>query len=417
MGPTHIARFRQDNRHSKLAPLFAVHISGVRRDLALVNALAHRLSHPLDVERVLDSALETLAELLQLDTGWAWLWSESTATAQLAAKRNLPPGLVKHPELMEGECYCLMTYAAGDLRGAANVNVVGCSRLARLVSDSRHLRCHASVPLYVDDRRLGILNVASADWRELTTDELNLLSTVGALVSLAIERTRLAERGATLAAAEERNRIARDIHDTIAQSLAAITMQLESADAFLETPNAVRATETVRRALALTRAALDDARRSVMDLRTTPLGGRGLIAALRSLGDELVESTSVRIPLTIESSGRVDPLPSALEIGVYRIAREALVNVARHAKANAVVVRLERRRARLHLQITDDGVGFDVSAVPPERFGLLGMRERARLLGGALIISSGPGDGTTIDVDVPIEIRSSDAPSEQDDII
>ncbi len=158
-----------------------MHISGVRRDLALVNALAHRLSHPLDVERVLDSALETLAELLQLDTGWAWLWSESTATAHLAAKRNLPPGLVKHPELMEGDCYCLTTYAAGDLRGAANVNVVGCSRLARLVSDSRQLRCHASVPLYVDDRRLGILNVASADWRELTTDELNLLSTVGAL--------------------------------------------------------------------------------------------------------------------------------------------------------------------------------------------------------------------------------------------
>jgi two-component system NarL family sensor kinase len=389
----------------------------VRRDLALVNALAHRLSHPLDVERVLDSALETLAELLQLDTGWAWLWSESTATAHLAAKRNLPPGLVKHPELMEGDCYCLTTYAAGDLRGAANVNVVGCSRLARLVSDSRQLRCHASVPLYVDDRRLGILNVASADWRELTTDELNLLSTVGALVSLAIERTRLAERGATLAAAEERNRIARDIHDTIAQSLAAITMQLESADAFLETPNPPRATETVRRALALTRAALDEARRSVMDLRSTPLAGRGLIAALRALAGELAESTGVRVPVTIEEVGTHDALPSAIEVGVYRIVREALTNVARHAKATSAVVRVERRGARLHVQVVDDGVGFDVSRVPPDRFGLLGASERARLLGGELVVSSGPGGGTTLDVDVPIDRYGTDVSADGAGII
>jgi two-component system NarL family sensor kinase len=394
-----------------------VHISRVRRDLALVNALAHRLSHPLDVERVLDSALETLAELLQLDTGWAWLWSESTATAHLAAKRNLPPGLVKHPELMEGDCYCLTTYAASDLRGAANVNVVGCSRLARLVSDSRQLRCHASVPLYVDDRRLGILNVASADWRELSTDEHNLLSTVGALVSLAIERTRLAERGATLAAAEERNRIAREIHDTIAQSLAAITMQLESADAFLETPNPPRAMETVRRALALTRSALDEARRSVMDLRSTPLAGRGLITALREVADDLVESTGVRVPVTIEEVGHHETLPPAIEIGVYHIVREALTNVARHAAATAAVIRIERRGTRLHVQVVDDGVGFDVSAVPRDRFGLLGLSERARLLGGELRISSGPGEGTTLELDVPTQRYATDVSPERSDIL
>jgi len=394
-----------------------VHISGVRRDLALVNALAHRLSYPLDVERVLDSALETLAELLQLDTGWAWLWSESTASARLAATRNLPPGLVKHPELMEGDCYCLQTYAAGDLRGAANVNVVGCSRLARLVSDSGRLRCHASVPLYVDDRRLGILNVASVDWRELTTDELNLLSTVGALVSLAIERTRLAERGATLAAAEERNRIARDIHDTIAQSLAAITMQLESADAFLETPNPRRATETVRRALALTRSALDEARRSVMDLRSTPLAGRGLIAALRALADELAESTGVRVPVVIEEVGHYETESSPVEIGVYRIVREALTNIARHASATSAVVRIARRGARLNVEVIDDGVGFDVSRVPHDRFGLLGARERARLLGGELTISSAPGEGTRLDVNIPIERYATDVSAESADII
>jgi two-component system NarL family sensor kinase len=379
----------------------------VRHDLALVNALANRLSHPLGVERALESALDTLGELLELETGWAWLWSDATNSAELAATRNLPPELVEHPELMEGsDCYCLLTYAAGDLRGAANVNVVGCSRLRKLVSDSRHLRCHASVPLYVDDRRLGILNVASVDWRELTEDELNLLSTVGALVSLAIERTRLAERGATLAAAEERNRIARDIHDTIAQSLAAVTMQLESADALLEAPNPSRAAETVRRALELTRTTLEEARHSVVAIRTTPLANRGLLGALRALPDEIAAATGSRLSITVERIGGDGTLPTALEIGAYHIVREALTNVARHAGATSADVRLEERDGTLRLRVSDDGAGFDVARVSAERFGLVGMRERAHLLGGELRIDSAPGRGTTLEVDLPIGRRT-----------
>jgi two-component system NarL family sensor kinase len=381
-----------------------LHIPGVRRDLALVNELANRLSHPLGVDRALESALDTLAELLELETGWAWLWSDATSTAELAATRNLPAELVDHPELMAGsDCYCLTTYAAGDLRGAANVNVVGCSRLRKLVSDSRHLRCHASVPLYVDDRRIGILNVASSDWRELSPDELNLLSTVGALVSLAIERTRLAERGATLAAAEERNRIAREIHDTIAQSLAAVTMQLESADALLETPNPARAAETIRRALGLTRTTLEEARHSVTALRSTPLAGRGLLVALRVLPDDIAESTGTRVPITIEHAGGGAVLPASVERGAYHIVREALTNAARHAGATAVEVRVEERDGRLQLEVSDDGGGFDLARVPADRFGLLGMRERAHLLGGELRIDSAPGRGTTLVADLPIE--------------
>ena len=378
-----------------------------RRELALVNALAHRLSHPLDVEQVLESALETLGELLHLDTGWAWLWAESTGTARLAAARNLPAGLVKHPELMEGGCYCLSTYAAGDLHGAANVNVVSCSRLAKLVSSERELRCHASVPLYVDDRRLGILNVASADWRELSADELHLLSTVGALVSLAMERTRLAERGAALAAAEERNRMARDIHDTIAQSLAAITMQLESADALLEAPNAPRAADAVRRALGLTRSALDEARRSVMDLRSSPLAGRGLSAALRAIPEELASSLGSRLDVSFEIDDAERAIPPAVAAGVYQIVREALSNAARHAKARTAQVLVDVDDATVHVRIADDGLGFDVARVPPGRFGLVGMVERARLLGGQLAITSGTdaAEGTIVCADIPLDRR------------
>src|SRR5919202_1494037 len=251
----------------------------VDRDLGILNALAQALIHSLDLAAVLGTALDKVAELLELETGWVWLLDEATGEARLAAARNLPPGLVEHPELMEGSssCYCLRTYKAGDLRGAANVNVVGCPRLEKLVEGTNELQCHASIPLYADDRKLGILNVASRDWRVLSEEELNLLYTVGALVSLAVERTRLAARSAQLAALEERNRIQREIHDTLAQSLAAIAIQLETADALADgkgkEDGGGKLGAVVRRALALTRSTLDEARRSVLDLRAGPLEG------------------------------------------------------------------------------------------------------------------------------------------------
>lgn len=372
------------------------------RDLGTLNALAQSLSHSLDLEQVLTTALDKVAELLALETGWVWLIDDATGAARLAASRNLPPGLVAHPELMEGSCYCLDTYRAGDLRGAANVKVVWCSRLAKLVEGRNDLRCHASIPLYADERRLGVLNVASRDFRELSAEELDLLYTVGALVSLAVERTRLAAREAQLAALEERNRLAREIHDTLAQSLAAIAMQLETADAVAAAHGEGRVGEMVRRALGLTRATLDEARRSVLDLRAAPLDGRSLADALRALGDELRADHGQPLDVEVSSTGEADDLPTAVEVGLYRIAREALTNVLRHARAEHAVVQLRRDRAAVSMRIADDGAGFDPARVPPGRFGLVGMTERARLLGGALRVESTPGAGTIVEVDVPL---------------
>ena len=376
--------------------------TGREHDLEILNALARELSHSLALERVLEAALRTVADLLGLDTGWVWLMDERTGGPRLAATRNLPPGLVEHADLMLGECYCLTTYEAGDLRGAANVNVVWCTRLAKLRDGSNDLQYHASIPLYADERRLGVLNVASRDWRKLSDTDLDLLYTIGSLVSLALERTRLAEREARLAAVEERNRIARDLHDTLAQSLAAIALQLESAQALAERGEGDRAAATIDRSLRLTRAALDDARRSVLELRAPPLDGRGLLAAIRAVAGGLRDLDGRPLEVVVHACEESDALPAAVETGLFNIAREALTNVARHAGTRAASVVLERHGDRVELRVTDDGVGFELAAVPGDRFGLLGMSERARLLGGSLAVSSERGRGTTIVVDVPL---------------
>ncbi len=345
---------------------------------------------------------------------------EQTGQPYLAAARRLPPGLAEHPELMEGGCYCLDTFRAGDHDGAANINVLTCSRLKKLSEGSEGFRYHASVPLIArgegapagdesrDDSgqaKLGVLNLASRDWRRLSDDELRMLRTVSDLISIAIERTRLFSRSAELGAVEERNRLARDIHDTLAQSLTGIIMQLETADAVVERgapPDEVA--PIVRRALALSRRALEEARRSVHDLRAAPLEGRALGQALRALCAS--HEVSRQAAVTFEAVGAARPLPTRVENGLYRICQEALNNVAAHARASQVQVRLQVEPAQVTLVVRDDGVGFDpggMGAGPEASFGLVGMNERARLMGGELEVETSWTEGTRLVVVVPTE--------------
>jgi two-component system NarL family sensor kinase len=386
-------------------------------ELATLTALAQALSGPADLAASLEAALATVADVLGLETGWVWLLDES-GEPRLAAARALPPALREHPDAMHGDCYCLKTFRAGDLRGAANVNVVWCSRLAILIDDDRgdevgKLQCHASVPLAVGDRRLGMLNVASRDWRVLSEAELKLLTTAGALVSLAVERGRLEAASLRALAAEERNRLAREIHDTLAQGLAALTMQLEVADAIVGATGErdSRAHGAVGRALTLARSTLEDARRSVLDLRDAPLDGRTLGEALGALA-KTVSGTSEDQPAieVMVAEHADDDLPAAVEGGLYRIAHQAVANAVRHAQPTRVVVSLTRDADHVRLRVEDDGIGFEPGAVPADRFGLIGMRERAHLLGGTLAVESAPDIGTAIEVRVPAHVRPSDPP-------
>jgi two-component system NarL family sensor kinase len=310
---------------------------------------------------------------------------------------------------MEGSCYCLDTFRTGDLDGAANVNVLTCSRLYGLVDGTDGLRYHASIPLYAHGRQLGVLNLASTDWRELSPEDLRLLYTVGDLLSIAIERARLYAQSAEFGAAEERNRLAREIHDTLAQGLAGIALQLETADLMLEgqsQDDQVR--RTIQQALALTQANLEEARRSVLDLRAALLEGRNLAGALSALAESYRREENLDVQSVIVGGNQ--PLPVRIEAGLYRIAQEALSNAARHAAARRVILRLTIRPETATLVVEDNGQGFEPSRLPAGRYGLIGLNERAKLLGGSLKLNSSPGKGTRVEVKVPLHARR-DSPS------
>lgn len=370
------------------------------RELEILNSIAGELNRPIDLDHSLQVALALVAELLGLQTGWIFLLDEKSGEPYLAAAQNLPPGLADDPELMTGSCYCLDTYRAGDLGGAANVNVVTCTRLKWLLEkETMGLRYHSSIPLYASGRKLGVLNVASTDWRELSPDDLRLLYTVGDLLSIAIERSRLFARSAELGALEERNRLAREIHDTLAQGLAAIALRLEAADALLESSEgAEKARAPVTQALNITRSSLEEARRSVLDLRAAPLEGKTLAEALDALTRNWSEEEGVAAHF--ETRGKPQELSSRVEVGLYRITQEALTNIARHANATQVKVRLSISGDEVKLVVQDNGNGCDTDAPVEGRHGVVGMNERARLLGGSLRIESNRGEGTRLVVKV-----------------
>jgi signal transduction histidine kinase len=202
---------------------------------------------------------------------------------------------------------------------------------------------------------------------------------------------------------EERTRLAREIHDTLAQQLTGIVLELEAADTLLNRGSERRAKSSVEKARELARSALQEARRSVWNLRPAPLSATGLVAAIGHEVEAWEERTGIPARFRARAVPEHPPLSPTAEVALLRIGQEALSNAARHGKPEHVDVELRAHAQELVLSIHDDGVGFDPSASAPREdcFGLDGMAERARSAGGTLTVVSAPGNGTTVTTRLP----------------
>jgi signal transduction histidine kinase len=266
------------------------------------------------------------------------------------------------------------------------------------------------VPLVARGQVLGMALVAGGDEHgAFSEDQIRLAQGVADSAALAVENASLYARSQGLAVADERGRLAQEIHDGLAQGLTAISLQLDLADAYLPAkPD--KAAEKVQRALELTRTNLEEARRSVLDLRAARLQEVALPDALRRLAQRFVDESGIETEFGAEGlSGR---LSARVEMGLLRIAEEALDNIRRHSAAGQVRMSLQAKDDQVTLAIEDDGVGFDPqiatrSAQQGSGFGLVGVRERARLLKGSLSIQSSQGHGTKLTVTVPFEARQA----------
>jgi signal transduction histidine kinase len=197
-----------------------------------------------------------------------------------------------------------------------------------------------------------------------------------------------------LTVSRERNRLARELHDTLAHTLSGLTVQLD-AIAVVWQPMPPQVQAMFDRALSVARSGLDETRRALQALRAMPLEEMGLVWAIGDLSEKAAAGNGWALHLSLPD--RLDALPPEVEQCYYRVAQEALANVSRHAEAKTVWVSLQRMQSELHLEVRDDGRGFGPgSDATEEQFGIQGMRERAELIGGQLEVESHPGQGTTI---------------------
>ncbi len=210
----------------------------------------------------------------------------------------------------------------------------------------------------------------------------------------------LAQQAAQVAVTAERNRLARDLHDSVTQALYGMTLYAEAAARLLSGGETEPAAEHLRDLRDTAQEALREMRLLIFELRPSTLEEEGLVAALEAR----LEAVESRVGLKIHFVPQVaERLPAELEIGLYRIAQEALNNVLKHAQARQITVTLGREHNRVRMEIADDGVGFDPELTRAcGGWGLRGMEERATQLGGQLIINSRPGAGTCIQVEVPL---------------
>jgi signal transduction histidine kinase len=198
---------------------------------------------------------------------------------------------------------------------------------------------------------------------------------------------------------EERQRLARDIHDTLSQGFASVVLLLEAAQESLATGQP--GDRPIAQALRSARDSLAESRRVVWALRPSPLAERSLPEALQELAGRLAEETGLHAQARVTGTPR--PLGADAETALLRVAQEASANVRKHAAASQVTVTLSYLDDAVVLDVADDGVGFDPAgaAAVAGGLGLRAMRERVTRLGGSLVIESAPGDGTTVAVELP----------------
>ncbi len=267
-------------------------------------------------------------------------------------------------------------------------------------------RSELCVPISARGTLLGVLNLESPDRACFALNDVSLLTAVADLLAGMIEQTRLAQRAQEAAVLRERNRLARELHDSVTQQLFSITLTAQAARTHLER-NPQRVEPLLERLQETASAALTEMRALISQLRPPALAEQGLVTALRQLVAQISHREGLRIDLRVSGDER---LTQGFEAALYRIVQEALNNIVKHANACCVQIVLDCQPQHVALTVADDGQGFELEALPsvyhppPSGFrqlGLVTMHERASELGGSLRLHSQVGQGTSLTLLIP----------------
>ncbi|HEU5098890.1 MAG TPA: CHASE3 domain-containing protein [Roseiflexaceae bacterium] len=371
---------------------------GLRETLTILNS-----NRPLD--EILDSIVIQACQLLSTDAGAVYRLEEQEGLLSIQAARGLnaedatlsiPVGWGAMGQVVLTRKPIAVAPVIADPPGETDTTLEAELR-AYLACPYKRYSTLLAVPLIVKDAVYGAIALYSCQPREFSREEIEIGVAFSDQAALAIENARLRIQAQQTAVAAERSRLARDLHDAVTQTLFSTSLIADVLPRLWER-NAAEALARLNELRQLTRGALAEMRTLLLELRPATLTEVGLGELLRQLAEATISRARVQVDLKIEGQCR---LPPDVQLALYRIAQEALNNVARHAGASQAAVLLSCQPEQLELRISDDGQGFDPAGVGRDHLGLCIMRERAEAIGALLRLDSQPGCGTRVMVSWP----------------
>jgi len=376
--------------------------------LRMINAVGSIVTKSLELEQVLNGALDAVLEMTRVVMGFIFLIERGTQDLVLTAQRGLSPEFSEEiKRLKMGQSLSGWVAQTGQPRVVENL--LQEHQLTTSLASEARMRSFIAVPLMSRGRVMGVMDLADPQHGRFTARDVELLMAVGNEIGVAVENAHLYEnmryyaQMITRAQEDERARIARELHDDTIQSLIVLSRRLEALASF-ETgspPARAQRLEELRR---ITDAIIQGVRRFSQDLRPSILDDLGLLPALDGLATSMTEHDGIHTRLWV--LGKTRRLTPEMELTLFRITQEALTNVKKHAGASQVLIIAEFTGSAVQLTIQDNGKGFTLPTLTEElaasgQLGLIGMHERARLLGGTLLMQSQVGLGTKVVVTVP----------------
>jgi nitrate/nitrite-specific signal transduction histidine kinase len=361
------------------------------RELAILNSIISVASHSLDIREILQDALQTTVEQMNFDAGVAYKLEPPPAAPLLMAHQDFEPALAI--DLVNS--YAI---AGQDLPAAYPDQVLAFgvesfrdenlrTGLARL-----DFQLLVYIPLSTKGRELGFFILGKHEAVQLSPDALSLLSSIGKQVGVAMENARLYEQAEQAAIAAERSRLARELHDAVTQTLFSASLIADVLPGIWKR-NPEEGMHNLEDLRQLTRGALAEMRTLLLEMRPESLARSDLKSLVTQLTDAFIGR--VRVPVSLDIQGDCE-LTHEVKVVFYRVAQEALNNIAKHSGARQVALQLDCQPGQMSLLIKDDGLGFDPGSITPDNLGIAIMRERASSIGASLQVESQLGQGTII---------------------
>jgi two-component system, NarL family, sensor histidine kinase DevS len=375
-------------------------LSQRNEDLKLINEVASALTGAMDVQEILSKTLEQVIKYLDVEIGEIFLREDGEQELRLSLHQGeFTQTLTIKDRFRLGEGIIGKVAQTGKL--VINYNIENgefqCIH-PRIIEEGFH--CIACIPLLAGGKVVGVMTAASRREQLYDKREKNLLSAIGSWAGITIENERLNHQARRLAVLEERERIGMDLHDGVIQSIYGVGLALEYIRVAME-EDPEPAKEKINDSIASLNETIRDIRAYILDLRPREFHGEGLLQGLKRLIAEFQTNCATQINLVAPDDGLLD-IPAANATAIFHICQEALANVAKHSRAKQAQVHLWTAKERLVLEVSDDGLGFDLKKMSVTLgHGLSNMQARARKVGGDVEITSAMNNGTTVLAWVP----------------